>query len=389
MLWEKNRHELLKPLAWDQDTVNVVLSSIYDETEKSLDQRNFWPTTADESDIPHTLYAGALGTLWAWNQLAGYLNKPLSETGIDNVELIENIYTRYLKEPDTGNTVPSLFLGEVGLLLYRFKLNPTAPCASRIYELVAENIENPTLEALWGAPGTMLAATYMFDWTTKEKWKQLYLENASFLIRALKNNIKSGLDIWTQDFYGAKIQYLGAGHGYFGNMFGILKGLALLSSEDREFIIHHVIDTSLKYAIQENGLVNWPPLRPPQTQNRILVQWCHGAPGVITSLESFPPNVSTELECLLLGAGELIFKAGPLRKGVGLCHGTDGNAMALLGLYHRTGNVLWLDRARCFAMHAITQRANSFSFFTGDLGLAHCLIACSTKQPGLGFLDYV
>ena len=68
----------------------------------------------------------------------------------------------------------------------------------------------------------------------------------------------------------------------------------------------------------------------------------------------------------------------PLAKGPSLCHGTAGNAYGFLVLHRRTGDELWLDRARAFALHAIGQvereRAavgrGRYSLFTGDIGVA-------------------
>jgi hypothetical protein len=93
----------------------------------------------------------------------------------------------------------------------------------------------------------------------------------------------------------------------------------------------------------------------------------------------------TALDALLLAAGEAIWCAGPLTKGANLCHGTGGNGYAFLKLYRRTGNVLWLQRARAFAMLGIAQmQADAqqygqmhYSLWTGDPGIAiylwHCL----------------
>ena len=87
---------------------------------------------------------------------------------------------------------------------------------------------------------------------------------------------------------------------------------------------------------------------------------------------------------MLIKAGELIWKAGPLTKGPNLCHGTAGNGYAFLKLYRRTGDTKWLERARAFATHAIDQserHAHDFgqrrySLWTGDLGLAVYLSDC-------------
>jgi len=80
----------------------------------------------------------------------------------------------------------------------------------------------------------------------------------------------------------------------------------------------------------------------------------------------------------------LTWRAGPLRKGANLCHGTAGNGYAFLALLERTGDERWLTRARAFAMHALDQveRARSthgrgrYTLWTGDLGTALYLADC-------------
>src|SRR4029078_13683591 len=90
------------------------------------------------------------------------------------------------------------------------------------------------------------------------------------------------------------------------------------------------------------------PLRESRVPRR--TQWCHGAPGIVASLATLAPGNDALTELLVAG-GELTWRAGPLRKGAGRCHGTAGNGYAFLKLLARTGNELWLHRARAFAMH--------------------------------------
>ena len=119
------------------------------------------------------------------------------------------------------------------------------------------------------------------------------------------------------------------------------------------------------------------------------MQWCHGAPGIVAALGHVMD------EELALAGGELTWQAGPLVKGSNLCHGTAGNAYAFLVLHRRTGDDLWLDRARVFAMHAIGQvereRAargrGRYSLFTGDVGVAiflRHLLGGDARFPTLG-----
>jgi hypothetical protein len=133
----------------------------------------------------------------------------------------------------------------------------------------------------------------------------------------------------------------------------------------------------------EDGLANWPPLVGGDlvSANRdgsIRTQWCHGAPGMVATLVAFLD------EELALAGGELTWQAGPLVKGANLCHGTAGNGYAFLALFGRTGDELWLARARAFAMHALVQveRTRSaygqrrHSLWTGDPGTALFLADC-------------
>jgi hypothetical protein len=96
-------------------------------------------------------------------------------------------------------------------------------------------------------------------------------------------------------------------------------------------------------------------------------------------------------EELLLAGAELIWQAGPHgdEKGHGLCHGTAGNGFALLKAFARTGDELWLDRARRFAVHALAQAERiaatngrrRYSLFTGDVGTALFAAACLDSDP--------
>ena len=116
------------------------------------------------------------------------------------------------------------------------------------------------------------------------------------------------------------------------------------------------VETLTRLAVVEDGLANWPPVAggPLTANDRIRVQWCHGAAGILISLWDLAPDDDAWGE-LLLAAGRLVWQAGPIRDEPGLCHGTAGNAYALLALWRRTGDEQWLERARAFAQHAATQ----------------------------------
>jgi len=130
--------------------------------------------------------------------------------------------------------------------------------------------------------------------------------------------------------------------------------------------------------------VNWLPT-PGSPADGIRVQWCHGAPGVVCALAGAPSH--RRLDALLLAAGELVWEAGPVRGGSGLCHATAGNGWAFLKLNRRTQDRKWLARARRFAMHAIEQRRGERGLWSGDLGLALFLRACIEADDRWPLLD--
>src|SRR5262249_19137041 len=90
----------------------------------------------------------------------------------------------------------------------------------------------------------------------------------------------------------------------------------------------HIGQTIEATALHDRLYANWPQSvgvpRPGRTA--LLVQHCHGAPGIVNCLADFPDS---GIDDLLTAAGGLTWTAGPLRKGPNLCHGTAGNGLDL------------------------------------------------------------
>jgi lantibiotic modifying enzyme len=182
--------------------------------------------------------------------------------------------------------------------------------------------------------------------------------------------------VWSQE--------LGMAHGLAGNAYALLRARGYQSPQHQRELLDRIVEALDRTALRERSLVNWPT-RPDAPPGELRVQWCHGAPGVVCALAAAPAH--RELDKLLLAAGELTWSAGPLKKGAGLCHGTAGNGFAFLKLHRRTRDSKWLERARRFAMHAITQRQSERGLFTGDLGVALYLRACIDVKDAFPLLD--
>jgi hypothetical protein len=269
-------------------------------------------------------------------------------------------YVPYLEHsleapPDFPSEHPerSVWMGEPAIRLVLQRLAPSTTNLARLAELIEPVHDDERIELMWGAPGTILAGRELgLDVTPSVEW-----------LRAQRD--ADGL--WTQVLAGKTWRFIGPVHGF--------ATCALVLDEDPT-------PTLRRYAVHEDGLVNWPGVADRDLgangDGLIRTQWCHGAPGMVATLGHFMD------EDLALGGGELTWRAGPLRKGPGLCHGTAGNGYAFLALLQRTGDERWLERARAFAMHAATQVEHTRArhgqgrqtLWTGDLGAALFLADC-------------
>jgi hypothetical protein len=237
----------------------------------------------------------------------------------------------------------------------------------------------------------MLAAQSMYDATGDARWRTVFTDSAAQLLRELTPAPEIGAQLWVQHLYGHKVSLLGAVHGFAGNVAPVIAGKHLLPRSEYAPWQQLAFETTKASAVIEDGLANWPPSigasRPGRTQ--ILVQHCHGAPGIVVALGALLDGTDPAFDALLLQAGELTWHAGPLAKGPNLCHGTAGNGYAFLRLFQQTQDEEWLTRARAFAMHAIEQSEQAerehgdlwHSLWTGDIGVALYLRACIETDP--------
>jgi hypothetical protein len=331
------------------------------------------------------LYLGAAGIVWALDDLgrAGAVDLRRDYATIANA-----LHARYLASADEPKA--GLLMGEAGILLAAQRVAPTADRAEAIRALAAGNADAPENELIWGNSGTMLAAQALGD---GELWRAC----AERLWDTWLRDEGLRCHLWTQQLYGHAARYLGGAHGFAGNAAVLDRGRAWLAPERAAELDARAAGTAMRLAVRDGPLANWPPYaggeleRPGQG---IRTQWCHGAPGVVTSLARIAV-ADDDFGELLAAGGELTWTAGPLSTGVGLCHGTAGNGFAFLKLFERTADELWLERARSFGMHAIEQveRARAehgrgrFSLWTGDLGVALYLQQCLAATADFPTID--
>lgn len=355
MLFTPDAHEPLVDEPWNPEAARRAIAAVVADAESAFDGDGWPPHPRDhlEGDPPrlHGVYDGAAGVVDALHRLArkGFGGLP-------------DVYVPYLERvldepPDYPDTPRGLSAGETGIRLVLQRLAPSPENLERLAELIAAHAHDESRELMCGSAGTILAG------------RELGLDVSASVEWLREQRDADGL--WTQVLSGRSSRCLGPAHGF--------AGCALALDLD----VRDVSETLQPFAVEEDGLVNWLPyagmerLESPR-DGQIRMQWCHGAPGIVGTIGQL-----LDEEQAVAGA-ELTWRAGPLAKGAGLCHGTAGNGYAFLKLLELTGDERWLERARAFAMHAVTQmeRARAedgrgrYSLWTGDPGVALYLADC-------------
>jgi hypothetical protein len=408
VLFIPDRHEALQGEPWSEGAARAAIERIAAAACAAFDPQTLWPVHPRDRDdnaatLPMaSLYMGAAGVIWALERLKA---DGMADLAIDFDPTIAGLLEHNRRFNDAaGIAAPSYLLGDSGPLLLQWKRLRDPAAADALFALAQGNLHNPTLEALWGSSGTLIAVLHMLDDLSEpvqqQRWQDLLQRGAAILLEQM-HTVRHSLPpqteawLWTQDMYGKQLDHLGAGHGFAGNVFPVLRGARWLDAALVERFEERASHTLGIAAEREGHAVNWQPhfdraaLGYP---NKPLMQDCHGAPGIVCRLAG---TRSPALRDLLVAAGEAVWAAGPLIKPPGLCHGTDGNGYAFLKLHAMTGAAHWLERARAFAMHAIQQSDDAatshglhrFSLWTGDLGLALYASSCLRADPAFPTLD--
>lgn len=386
MLYQRDAFEPLTRTAWDERLVREEIVEIVSDVDAACRPKLLWPAEdwdAWQSPKPlKTLYVGAAGVAWALDRLR---ERGHAETKLDLAAVARRTLEAWREEPGVLTTLPrpeptepALYMGEGGILLVLWLLEPSSEVADDLHALVCANLSNPANDVMWGTPGTLLVARELHRRTGEERWAEAARETTAALLAARDED-----GLWPNALHGNVYRGLGPLHGAVGN--ALVLGL------------EHLGPLLRRTAVFEDGLANWPGDEgeaPLGEDGQIRLQWCQGAPGIVTCAASY-----LDVDLLLAGA-ELTWRAGAHgdEKGASLCHGTAGSGWSFLKTFERTQDELWLDRARRFAVHALEQtrrlRARRgrgrYSLWTGDLGVALYAADClegRTRYPILETLD--
>ncbi len=393
MLYQVDRHLPYQEYQWDENRVKETIQEILHSTYTCLDQKtSLWPIHPkdDYPEAPRFLtdfYYGAAGVLWAIHELTEFSHS------IHPLPAIDQILVEHFNSSEEPNDSP--FCGELGIRFVKQMIAPEAENSKALKALIHRAANNTHREILFGGPGA-LAMSHLLWKAGDESYREVCRDVGKTILSQREVDQSSDTRIWTQQF-SVKRKFIGAAHGNVGNFGVLIRALRDLGDESTVGELIHDVEKFLShYALTEGGLTNWRRgFDDSEYSSLTVVHWCHGATGVVTDLSKcISPSEAPILDQLFLQATNLIWKAGPLEKGVSLCHGTSGSGLACLTFFERTGDQLWLDRARGLAMYACEQyrsevskfKLGRFSLWTGDLGVAiflRDLLRTRASLPGL------
>jgi lantibiotic modifying enzyme len=387
------RHQICRGEPWTEAAARQAIRDIVDDFAAARSADGTWPAhLLDGNGHRIGAYKGASGAIVALRILrrSGYDAPDFSEQ-------LPTLHRRFLTTPESKDE-PGLQLGEVGILTPAVLAQPgDAALGAALADAMERTLVHPAREITSGVTGMIHAALAVHRETADDRMAELARRGARQLLATWEERPDGAGWLWRSEVLGTVRHYYGACHGLAGNVGALFRARPLLADFPLETIIERTENALAAGALRDERGISWP-VSADASGRRRLAHWCHGAPGVVIALAQVPDTgsaASARLDRMLLEAGELTWRAGPLRKGPGICHGTAGNGMALLALHHRTGDPRWLDRARAFAMHAIRQRQRHrtrfeqgrYTLWTGDGGLAvflDQLLAGSTPAlPGL------
>jgi len=238
MLYEPTRFDGLIDEPWVPARVEDGIAAIVADADAAFDPTALWPAhewDARETPLPLSgLYLGAAGVIWALDELQrrGHAESSLDLAGavVRSVEF-ERATPDF--SADDHYRPGALMSGLTGAALVAFRLTSDPALADDVHALVRGNVDNPTDDISWGAPGTLLAALAMAEWTGESRWDEAARESAI----ALRER-RGGDGLWRQD---DDYRGLSTLHGVAGNTLALLRfeADAAVASESAAVLSRH------------------------------------------------------------------------------------------------------------------------------------------------------
>lgn len=195
--------------------------------------------------VDRPLHHGAAGLVLALHHLARASATATGQVLPDVGPVLSRLRdVNHARLADHRHGSASCLVGDVGMDLLPWTLQPGEALAQRLHQANSGNLHHPMREALWDHAGTVLAATFLAEAcgeTARDaRWVARVRQLADALESALEVDPDTGtcvwvwVRVWAKDLHGRPGErMLGAGHGFTGNVQTFLHGAALLAGRGR------------------------------------------------------------------------------------------------------------------------------------------------------------
>ena len=271
------------------------------DTEARFSPQAYWPLSPRDADGDDTapmydLYFGACGVIWALDYLRAVGAATLERDYTDALEPLRALNQASLEKARLADGPSASYLcGDTGILMVEQALRPAATTSARLEALIAGNLDHPSRELMWGAPGTTLAALFLYRSTGEARWADWFRAGARALWSQLERFPQHGCSLWVQDLYGHRVEYLGAVHGFVSGVIPIVQGRDLLSPREWAGWKQCIAETVIATAMRMDGMANWRPTLdvPPGSTDKRLCSYVMARPGSSSDSATFPRASST------------------------------------------------------------------------------------------------
>jgi serine/threonine-protein kinase len=178
-----------------------------------------------------------------------------------------------------------------------------------------------------------------------------------------------------------EISALGVAHGWAGGLYALLRWSVATRRPVDDTVVGWLNELASMGTRSGRG-ASWPRFRT-QSDYSLQATWCNGDTGFVFLWLLASETLNDERFLIMAeDAGWNVADRGCERT-ADLCCGSAGRAYGLLALYRRTGDEVWLRRAKQFTDHAVRESdpdsEEAHRLYKGGLGVA--LLAAELEDP--------
>src|SRR5512144_15308 len=189
-LYEPQRHERPRGGDWTDARARAAIERIVADTHGGFSADVLWPihpsdVSAERPAALKPLYFGAAGVIWALDEL---VRRGAAASGPQYLPAVRDLLSRHHADLQAnphlneymGRERASYLIGDAGMLMLQWKLEPAPELGERIHALLREK-SGDARGLLWGAAGSMVAALLLHERTGDSRWSTVFAEHFAAL----------------------------------------------------------------------------------------------------------------------------------------------------------------------------------------------------------------